>query len=167
MHHRRKIPPTHPPKRKPAALAVGAALAIFAANFAPLSGLSGLLLGHRLAPAPVHADENPASPEFYTTRVRPILQTNCYRCHGGMNHRGGLNMETQAGLLKGGHSGPAIVPGDPARSLLIRLIRHEGPPSDPMPMPPSPRPKLSDTDIHTIEQWVQAGTIMPPETPKP
>ncbi len=137
---------------------------------APLA-FAALTLVAALFPArpspPVHADENPASPEFYTTRVRPILETNCFRCHGGMNHRGGLNMETRASLLKGGHSGPALVPGDPARSLLVRLIRHQGPPSDPMPMPPSPRPKLSDADIHTLEQWIQAGALTPPEIPKP
>jgi cytochrome c len=101
-----------------------------------------------------------ATPEFYTTRVQPIFQANCYRCHGGMNHRGGLNIQTRAGLLKGGHEGPVLIPGDPTNSLLVRLIRHEGPPKDPMPMPPK-QPKLSDADISTVEQWVKAGAIMP------
>jgi cytochrome c len=63
-------------------------------------------------------------------------------------------------LLKGGHVGPAIVPGDPANSLLVRLIRHEGPANDPMPMP-SKQAKMSDADIATIEQWIKAGAIMP------
>ncbi len=108
---------------------------------------------------PVRADDNPATPEFYTTKVQPVLQANCYRCHGGFNRRGGLNIETRAGMLKGGHDGTVLVPGDPAKSLLVRLIRHEGPKNDPMPMPP--KGKLSDADIAVVEQWVKAGAVMP------
>ncbi len=113
---------------------------------------------------PVIAQENPATSEFYTQHVKPILQTNCYRCHAGMNRRGGLNMETREALLKGGKDGPALVPGDPANSLLIKLIRHEGPANDPMDMPP--RGKLSDVDIAVVEQWVKAGAIMPHDPAK-
>lgn len=113
---------------------------------------------------PMAAQENPASPEFYTQRVKPILQTNCSRCHGGMNRRGGLNLETREGMLKGGHDGSVLVPGDPAKSLLVRLIRHEGPANDPMPMPP--KGKLSDADIAVVEQWVKAGAIMPDQPAK-
>jgi cytochrome c len=115
---------------------------------------------------PVAAQDDAARPEFYTTRVQPIFQANCYRCHGGMNHRGGLNIATKGGMLKGGHDGSVLMPGDPARSLLVKLIRHEGPAKDPMPMPPS-RPKLSDADIAIVEQWVRAGAIMPEDAPKP
>jgi cytochrome c len=102
----------------------------------------------------------------YTTQVQPILKNNCYRCHGGMNHRGNLSLQTRAGMLKGGHDGAVLVPGDPAKSLLVRLIRHEGPKDDPMPMPPK-GPKISDADIATITEWVRAGAIMPEEKPKP
>ncbi len=110
--------------------------------------------------ARVWADEDPARPEFYTTRVKPIFDANCARCHGGENHRGGLNIDTREGMLKGGHDGTVLVPGDPAKSLLVRLIRHEGPADDPMPMPPK-RPKLSDADIAVVERWVKAGAVMP------
>ena len=103
-------------------------------------------------------------PEFYTNKVQPIFQANCYRCHGGMNHRGGLNIATRAGMMKGGHDGAVLVPGDPAKSLLVRLIRHEGPKNDPMPMPPKGA-KLSDADIATVERWVRAGAIMPGDVP--
>lgn len=105
---------------------------------------------------------DPSNPEFYTQNVQPILQSNCFRCHGWMNHRGELSLQTRAGMLKGGKNGPALVPGDPARSLMVRLIRHEGPASHPMPMPPK-KPKLSDADIATIEQWIKAGALMPQE----
>lgn len=131
-------------------------------------GLVGVaLLGWGLRGNTVHAAPAEAtSPEFYTTHVQPILQANCYRCHGGLNHRGGLSLATRAGILKGGHDGPVIVPGDPAKSLLLQLIRHEGPATDPMPMPPK-LPKISDADIATVEQWIKAGAIMPMDSAKP
>ena len=53
-----------------------------------------------------------------------------------------------------------IVPGNPANSLLVKLIRHEGPANDAKPMPPK-SPKISGADIATIEQWVKAGAVMP------
>ncbi len=115
----------------------------------------------------VRAEEDASKPEYFPTRVQPIFEANCYRCHGGMNHRGGLSMQTRAGLLKGGHDGAVLVPGDPGKSLLVRLMRHEGPADDPMPMPPAPRQKLSDADIATVERWVKAGAVMPEEQPRP
>jgi uncharacterized membrane protein len=123
----------------------------------------GVLLGR--SAVSVSAQSNPAaSAEFYTAKVQPILQANCYRCHGGMNHKGGLSMATREGLMKGGHDGAVIVPGDPANSLLIKLIRHEGPALDPMPMPP--KSKLSDADIAVVTEWVKAGAVMPPDAPQ-
>ncbi|NYF79830.1 c-type cytochrome domain-containing protein [Granulicella arctica] len=107
-----------------------------------------------------------ARPEFYATHVLPILKANCYRCHGGINHRGGLSVETQMGMLKGGEHGASLIPGDPAKSLLVQLIRHEGPADDPMPMPPKAS-KLSDADIATITRWIKEGAIMPENTVKP
>jgi len=108
----------------------------------------------------VQAHEDASKPEFYTARVKPIFDTNCARCHGGINHRGGLNIDTREALLKGGHTGPAIVPGDPSKSLLLTLIRHEGPSSEPKDMPPN-KPKLSDADIQTVTDWIKAGAIIP------
>lgn len=104
-------------------------------------------------------DPAPATPEFYTQKVQPVLQANCYRCHGGMSRRGGLQLDSAAGMAKGGRDGVVIVPGQPEQSLLIKLIRHEGPANDPMPMPP--RGKLSDADIALITEWVRAGAAMP------
>lgn len=109
-------------------------------------------------------DDEAAKPEFYTQKVQPIFEANCYRCHGGMNHRGGLSLATRAGILKGGKDGAVLTPGDPANSLLLKLIRHEGPADDPRPMPP--KDKLSDADIATVERWIRAGAIMPEDAPK-
>lgn len=108
--------------------------------------------------------DDPAHAEYYTVHVKPIFDANCARCHGGLNRRGGLNMDTREGMLKGGHDGTVLIPGDPDHSLLVRLIRHQGPADDPMDMPPK-KPKLSDADIATVAQWVKAGAVMP--TPAP
>ena len=108
----------------------------------------------------IQASVDASKPEFYTSQVKPILDTNCARCHLGVNHRGGLNMDTRESLLKGGHTGPAVVPGDPASSLMVKLIRHEGPADDPKDMPPN-KPKLSDADVKTVTDWVKAGAMMP------
>jgi cytochrome c len=109
---------------------------------------------------PATHELSPGSVEFYDQKVKPIFAANCYRCHGGMNHKGGLSIATMAGMLKGGHDGAVLVPGHPEESMLIKLIRHEGPKNDPMPMPPAPRPKISDDDIATVTAWVAAGAPM-------
>jgi mono/diheme cytochrome c family protein len=102
---------------------------------------------------------NPATPRFYPDYVRPVFQRNCYKCHSGLNHRGGLQLDTREHLMRGGKDGAVIVPGHPEQSLMVKLIRHEGPAGDPMPMPP--KSKLSDADIATITRWIQAGALMP------
>jgi cytochrome c551/c552 len=61
--------------------------------------------------------------------------------------------------MHGGKDGIVVVPGHPEKSLLVTLIRHEGPANDPMPMPP--KGKLSDADIATITDWIRAGAVMP------
>lgn len=130
-------------------------------KFAVFCVVAVTLAGWGLHAGTVSAAQNSdATPEFYTTQVQPIFRANCYRCHGGFNHRGGLNIQTRAGMLKGGHDGTVLIPGDPANSLIVRLIRHEGPAKDPMPMPPK-SPKLSDADIAIVTRWVKAGAIMP------
>jgi cytochrome c len=118
------------------------------------------LISITLKTSSVQAREDNSKEEFYSTRVKPIFNANCARCHGGTNHRGGFNMDTREDLLKGGHNGPVIVPGDPANSLLIKLIRHEGLKDDLKDMPPKVD-KLSNSDIKVVEDWVKAGAIMP------
>jgi cytochrome c len=136
-------------------------LTAFAAAFTGL--FAAALLTH---PAPVSAQTTPApnTEAYYTQQVQPIFQKNCYRCHGAPNHRGGLQIDTRAGLLRGGRDGAVIVPGHPESSLLVALIRHEGPADDPMPMPPH-GDKISDADIATITTWIKAGAIMPDTPP--
>lgn len=113
----------------------------------------------------VAAQAGADKPAFYTEKVKPIFAANCATCHMGAAHRGGLSLDTKASTMKGGRDGVVIVAGDPANSLLVKLIRHEGPASDPMPMPPAPHAKLADADIASVEQWVKAGAVMPDDPP--
>jgi mono/diheme cytochrome c family protein len=112
----------------------------------------------------VSAQDDAAKPAFYKEKVRPILQTNCGKCHMNIEHKGGLSLQTKASTMKGGRDGMVIVPGNPAASTLVKLIRHEGPADDPKPMPPK-APKMNDADIAVITQWVKAGAVMPDDPP--
>src|SRR4051794_26498729 len=56
----------------------------------------------------------------FETRVRPVLAGTCFPCHGGEKTSGGLRVDSREALVKGGDSGPAVVPGDPGASLLIQ-----------------------------------------------
>jgi len=96
---------------------------------------------------------------LYIDRVKPILQTRCYRCHAGLNRESGLRVDSRAYMLKGGKHGTALVPGDPEKSLMIKLVRHEGPKDDPMPMP-NRRGKLPEQEIRDLERSLGA-----PEAP--
>ncbi len=101
--------------------------------------------------------------EFFENRIRPILANECYECHSSRatKLKGNLHLDTRAGVLKGGDSGPAVVPGDAAKSLLIQSIRHE---HDDYKMPKD-RPKLSDSAIASFVQWVNDGAPDPRDHP--
>ena len=106
---------------------------------------------------------------LYTDGVVPILKEHCYRCHGGMNHKGGLNLETQDGMRKGGKNGPDVVPGDPDRSPLVLSMRQLGAADhfNLKPMPPAPRARVAAVDIELMARWVKEGAVMPPDVKKP
>jgi cytochrome c len=129
--------------------------AVTLATGAGLIGLSGL--------SSVQAQPAVAPPtDEYTAIAKPIFTGHCMPCHSEARSRGGLSLETPAGILKGGKmDGPVIVPGHPEQSLLVKLIRHEGPADDPMPMPPPSHDKLSDADIAAVTKWIQDGAVMP------
>src|SRR5690242_3684620 len=74
-----------------------------------------------LAAAPME----PSSPEYFESRVRPILANNCYGCHTN-SKLGGLRVDSREALLTGGASGPSITPGDPDKSLLIKAVLQTG-----------------------------------------
>src|SRR3954464_7506933 len=64
--------------------------------------------------------------EFFEKRVRPVLATNCYSCHGPDKQFGSLRLDSRERVLSGGKSGPAAIPGKPNESLLIKAVRHQG-----------------------------------------
>ncbi|MYA80166.1 MAG: DUF1549 domain-containing protein, partial [Acidobacteriia bacterium] len=95
--------------------------------------------------------------DFFEKQVRPILANNCYPCHGPASGEGqaGLRLDSLAGMLKGGRSGPVLVPGEPDRSLLIHAVNHD----TFVQMPP--KRKLSLTAIGTLTHWVETGAQWP------
>src|SRR5689334_8609762 len=71
------------------------------------------------------------SPDFFETKIRPLLANNCYSCHTG-SQLGGLRLDSRDAMVKGGKSGPALVPGSPEKSLLITAVEQTGPLKMPM-----------------------------------
>lgn len=118
--------------------------------------LNRLIVG-LIVPGWIACAQNPASTDYFETKVRPILAANCYGCHTN-SQMGGLRVDSSETLRKGGKSGPAIVPGDPDKSLLIKRVR-EADPQRRMPM----GGKLKDSDVETLAVWIKAGAAWPLE----
>ena len=115
-----------------------------------------------LVPAAAMAQQS-ASPnpnaeqlDFFEKKIRPVLVEHCYECHAtdAKSIQGGLSLDTAQGLLRGGDSGPALVPHQGDSSLIIQAIRYE---SNQMP----PRGKLPESVIADFVAWVNAGAIDP------
>jgi len=100
---------------------------------------------------------------FFENKIRPLLADQCYSCHSAKAEKtkGGLRVDSLESLLKGGDSGPALVPGDAEKSLLIKAVRYVDPD---LQMPPKGK-KLSERQIADLTQWVKAGAPWP-ETDK-
>jgi|GEM_PF-2567592 Planctomycete cytochrome C. len=100
--------------------------------------------------ASVRADE--AATQFEKS-VRPLFERKCFECHSSKAEelKGKLKLETAELVLKGGATGPAVIPGDVENSFLLRAIRYQ---EDDFQMPPSGR--LPDEDIALVEKWVKA-----------
>jgi hypothetical protein len=111
-----------------------------------------------LAAAPASAAPPDEGVEFFEKRIRPVLVERCYPCHSDAapKVKGGLKLDTRAATRKGGERGPALVPGDPDRSLLVAAVRYA---DEALQMPP--KAKLSDAEIATLETWVRMGAPDP------
>ncbi|MDG1897662.1 MAG: PSD1 and planctomycete cytochrome C domain-containing protein [Fuerstiella sp.] len=103
------------------------------------------------------AELTPEQRVFVTAKVIPLLESRCFECHKGPKKpKGGLLLTGRKSLLRGGESGPAIVPGKPEESLLIEAIRYEG-----FEMPPRTRMPQAEVDI--LVKWIADGAPWPEE----
>ena len=93
--------------------------------------------------------------QFFESRIRPLLVDQCFKCHSKQADRvrGGLLLDSRDGVLQGGNTGPAIVPGKPDESLLIQAVRYQ---DEELQMPPKGG-KLSDRQIADLAEWVRRG----------
>ncbi len=96
--------------------------------------------------------------EFFESRIRPVLVGTCFRCHSDTKRSGELQIDRRETLLKGGETGPAIVPGKPDESLLIKAIRHD---ADVSAMPPEKDKALRPEQVADFEVWIRDGAIWP------
>jgi hypothetical protein len=123
---------------------------------------AGLLGVGCCACATAQADDaamlDPAQVEFFESKIRPVLIEHCYACHAaegeGEGIKGGLRLDFAAGWQTGGDSGPAIIPGNPAESLLLQALKYES-----YEMPPAGQ--LPETVIADFEAWIQMGAADP------
>src|SRR5687768_5283191 len=109
----------------------------------------------------VRAATDPAGEEFFEKSIRPLFVEHCNECHSSTSKKlkGGLKLDTREDVLKGGDSGPALVPGEPSKSLIIQAVRWSD--AD-LEMPP--KNKLKTDQIAVLEKWVKMGA---PHTGKP
>jgi mono/diheme cytochrome c family protein len=99
--------------------------------------------------------EAAATVEFFEKRVRPILVEKCHKCHGPAQAKNALRLDSREAALRGGESGPAVVPRDLENSLLIAAVRQ----TTPLKMPPDG--KLSEKQIADLSKWIADGAIWP------
>lgn len=99
----------------------------------------------------------------YMAQVKPLLQSQCVKCHGASTQKGGLRLDTAAALLKGGGRGPAVVAGNADGSLLLQAVKGVHAEVAQMPYKRGP---LDSAQVETLARWVREGAVSPPqETP--
>ena len=122
--------------------------------------VSSLIGGVEAAPVPPATLSNDA----YSTQIRPLLERKCYGCHGPEKQKGHLRLDRRDSALATGDSGsPAIVPGDPMRSGLVKLILLPQGHDDVM--PPDGKEALSPEEQLALVHWIQAGAAFETELP--
>ena len=124
-------------------------------------GLIGLLTSNqpRLLAQETEPTYSSEQLEFFENRIRPVLVEHCYKCHSAEAAKagdleGGLTLDTRAGVLAGGDSGPALGPGKPDESLLLEVLHYET-----YEMPPAG--KLPDAVIADFAKWIETGAADP------
>ncbi len=105
----------------------------------------------------VRADDE-AGRAYYAEKVHPLLKAHCFKCHGGEKElKGDFRLTSRAGLLHGGHYGPAYNADDPAASVLLEMVSYKDADHQ---MPP--KGKLSDDDLATLAHWMEMGAPYDP-----
>jgi cytochrome c553 len=131
-----------------------------AAAFATAGALLSLsLVATAQAPPGAAAAPSVQAADVFETKIRPLLAANCYACHGE-SATAGLRVDSREGLLRGGESGPAVVPGKPEESALIKAVQH----AEGFPKMPRGRAKLQPADIDLLVEWVRGGAMWPSAT---
>ncbi|WP_162006653.1 DUF1553 domain-containing protein [Roseimaritima sediminicola] len=96
--------------------------------------------------------------ELFEKRIRPALLEHCQRCHGADKQQGGLRLDSREGWMRGGDSGPVIVPGKPQESLLMHALHYED-----LALEMPPKGKLPAAILEAFESWILAGAPDPRE----
>lgn len=127
-------------------------------SFPTAQGLMAKYSQPATKPTPTAKAAMPADPVF-TRDILPIFQKSCGGCHSGQKPKGDLSVETFAALLKGGQSGePAVIPGKPDASPLIRMVQDQ---VEDLEMPPAARrakyPALTKDEIAKLKGWIAQG----------
>ena len=142
----------HPGAPGPAARHSGPnAFRILGRPFPVQIGLAVVLVSAQL----LGADDDRQALMDFENHVRPLLLARCVKCHGQGKAESGLRLHTRQAARRGGDSGPAILPGQPRRSLLIQAVRHQ----NDLKMPPNGM--LNAREIAILEGWIQRGAVWP------
>lgn len=108
-------------------------------------------------PGEVHADSARDDAEtFFELKIRPTLAGTCFTCHGGKKTSSGLRVDSRDALIKGGENGPAVIPGEPGKSLLVQAVRYA---HDDIKMPPDKQ--LPEAVAADFAAWVKQGAVWP------
>ncbi|MEO8270401.1 MAG: PSD1 and planctomycete cytochrome C domain-containing protein, partial [Aureliella sp.] len=103
-------------------------------------------------------DQVGASDVRFETEIRPVLLEHCIECHGASKQEGGLRLDSAEALQVGGDSGPALLAGEPSKSLLLEALKYES-----FEMPPSGQ--LNERTVEQVEAWIAEGALWPENSP--
>jgi len=87
--------------------------------------------------------------------VEVVMEAKCVKCHQGFFPQAGLKLNSRKNALRGGKSGPAIIPGNADASPMVRQFFL--PPTNPKHMPPAVEPQLTEAEIELIRTWIDGG----------
>jgi mono/diheme cytochrome c family protein len=98
-----------------------------------------------------------AEPVDFDKQIRPIFKERCYSCHGAKKQESGLRLDKRQEAMAGGDTGPAIVPGDTSRGLLLKYVQSE----DPELIMPAKGDRLTRKQIDLLKRWIDEGAQWP------